>query len=129
MSENENEYKHPETILHVPDFYGAGGSRMRKYKDRFSTTVATAATSLVKYLEWPGDVRGYRPDRPRATELGTFAVYRIDREATAKLRAELETMDPAKRHQPNPSGWGAPLSDRAFSKKVREAIARATGQA
>lgn len=131
---DETKYKHPKLILHIPDFYDAGGEHMHKWKDRFSTTVATAATSLIRYLEWPGDKRrdrwvdGQRTPSAPAGELGPFAVYRLDEEATAKLRAEMEAMDPAKRYAPRKDGpayWVSNKSDREFSAGLRAAIKRA----
>lgn len=131
-----SDYKHPELILHLPDFYGPWDGTMHKWKDRFSTSVKTAATSLITYLEWPGDKRrddwtaGQRVSLPDAEDFGPFAIYRLDEEATAKLREEMRSMDPSKRLDQKPASYyghsyAKRTTNKAFAKGMREAIARA----
>ncbi len=127
-------YDAPELILHMPDIYDPGGSNIVR-KSRFATSVATAATSIVRYLEWPGDRRstwrGRETALPSATEHGPFAVYRIDRAATEELRAELSKMDGSKRMTKETRKIGGVTyevdgkADKGFAAEVRAAVKRA----
>lgn len=128
-------YQHPEVVVHIPDAYDKAelASGKSKWKDRFSTTVRSAAQSLIQYLEWPGDARrdgwtsGGWVKREDAAELGPFAVYRLDEEATARLRTEMAKMNPARRFNPPERGRWRQGSNPEFAKELRAAIERATG--
>lgn len=127
-------YDHPELILHIPDFYDKKYPVASKWKDRFSTTVKSAAQSLIQYLEWTGDPRRQQynyftstptpPEPKEAPELGPFAVYRLDERATYVLRKEMEKMDGSKRFKPQePRKW-IRGSEPEFARELRKAIER-----